>query len=1319
MDTSLANPLKKADSLRHPFGLNRMARLLLAVLLLAFSLAAHAGQTADGLAWSASNSQITITGYSGTSGVVSISGTIGGLPVTGIGSQAFSACTTLTSVTIPGNVTSIGDEAFAGCSKLKSAVFLGNAPTMASSVFGSAAPGFTVYYSNGATGFTSPTWNGYPACVAGKPTISTATPLPPAIVGATYSQTLAATGGAAPYAWSLTAGSLPAGLSLSGSTGVIAGTPTAAASGSFTLQAAGQDGQSSTKICSLAVVANLPPVFTGTISGITATAGSQNGSVDLKLYARDPDVTGTVVRLAMQCSIPGSAGGVISDIDLALYDTAAPNTVQNFLKYVAGKYYDGTFIHRSVKNFMIQGGGYSISGSSAYQITNLGAVVNEFSPTRSNVAGTIAMAKLDGDPNSASNEWFINAADNSANLDKQNGGFTVFGRVVGRGMELVNAINGLATPNHNDPKYHGPFPDVPVISGSTLVWVNSATIIPALTFKAASSNSGVVNPTVSSDGILTLQYKTPGSASVTVTATDLYGASVSTSFPVTVQAVLAAMTAPATGSAFTSGTGTFTWNTGAGVSAYSLWVGSAAGMYDIYGGVVTGGSKTLGNLPTDGRTLYVRLYSLINGAYQFNSYTYKAFAKVDNTLTFGPLPGKAYGDAPFALTGTASSWLPVSYTSSNPAVARVSGSTVTILAPGATVLTASQAGDGNYKAATSVTQTLTVSKGAATVTLNNLGAPFTYDGAVKAASVTVTPAGLPVTVTYNGSLVVPSAAGTYAVVATVNSPNYQGKATGALTINKAANTITFGALPGKAYGNPAFALTATASSKLPVTYTSSNPAVAALSYGYVVVIVGSGSTTLTASQAGNGNYNAAPSVSQPLVVGKAAATVTLGNLSQPYTGAAKTATVSTVPAGLPVSVTYNGSTAPPSDAGSYAVAATVNSPNYQCTAFGTLNITKVANTITFGALPAKMTSDATFALTATASSKLPVSYTSSNPAVATVSGSQVTIVGSGTTTITASQAGNCNYNTAPNVTQPLVVRQLAQMLTPVNGSTLAPGTGTFTWDAGSGVSAYSLWAGTSQGAYNLFGGVVTGGSKTLTNLPSDGRTVYVRLYSLINGVYQYNSYTYTAYSAGGLAGSLLSGAAVATNGSLTINAAQVIGNPNVNGSLTVNPAATGSLTLSSSNTGCVINNSINSGSGTLILTNTSGVSNGTLQLGGGDNTVASGSLTLNPVATGTLALVSGTIVGTGVLVIDTGNISNNTPPINTGSGTLILTNTNGIENIISSGTLQVGGDNTAVSGSLTLNLAVTGTLALPVSSPPPDAGNTPATPPPTPSPTGF
>ncbi len=84
--------------------------------------------------------------------------------VTSIGPEAFRACSVLTSVTIPSSVTSIGNNAFYSCSALMSAYFQGNAPaSFGTGVFDGAAAGFTIYYPSIATGFNTPTWNGYHA----------------------------------------------------------------------------------------------------------------------------------------------------------------------------------------------------------------------------------------------------------------------------------------------------------------------------------------------------------------------------------------------------------------------------------------------------------------------------------------------------------------------------------------------------------------------------------------------------------------------------------------------------------------------------------------------------------------------------------------------------------------------------------------------------------------------------------------------------------------------------------------------------------------------------------------------------------------------------------------------------------------------------------------------------------------------------------------------------------------------------------------------------------------------------------------------------
>jgi cyclophilin family peptidyl-prolyl cis-trans isomerase len=128
-------------------------------------------------------------------------------------------------------------------------------------------------------------------------------------------------------------------------------------------------------------------------------------------------------------------------LTLQLFPSVAPNTVQNFLGYVERGDYADSVVHRIVPDFVTQTGGIRSSGIFFEEIETQDPIANE--PCVSNVAGTIAMAKLDGDPDSATSQWFVNLSDNSENLDDQNGGFTVFGRVLGDGIEVARAIAEL------------------------------------------------------------------------------------------------------------------------------------------------------------------------------------------------------------------------------------------------------------------------------------------------------------------------------------------------------------------------------------------------------------------------------------------------------------------------------------------------------------------------------------------------------------------------------------------------------------------------------------------------------------------------------------------------------------------------------------------------------------------------------------------------------------------------------------------------------------------------------------------------------------
>ncbi len=131
----------------------------------------------------------------------------------------------------------------------------------------------------------------------------------------------------------------------------------------------------------------------------------------------------------------------LGEIRVEFYEDK-PVTVGNFLAYMNAGRFTGSFAHRLVPGFVLQGGGFTIQGSSINSVPTFAPIVNEYGvgQTRSNILGTIAMAKLGGDPNSATSQWFFNLGNNSANLDSQNGGFTVFGHVVA-GLNVLTLFN--------------------------------------------------------------------------------------------------------------------------------------------------------------------------------------------------------------------------------------------------------------------------------------------------------------------------------------------------------------------------------------------------------------------------------------------------------------------------------------------------------------------------------------------------------------------------------------------------------------------------------------------------------------------------------------------------------------------------------------------------------------------------------------------------------------------------------------------------------------------------------------------------------------
>jgi cyclophilin family peptidyl-prolyl cis-trans isomerase len=275
-------------------------------------------------------------------------------------------------------------------------------------------------------------------------------------------------------------------------------------------------------------------------------------TLDMAAYFDDPSLVGTVVRF----------NTVMGVIPVLLYDmadggrTAAPLTVANFLHYANGDAgygsYNNSIVHRSDPGnvdlslpvesrdaFVIQGGGFTYDNGLWGQVTANSAIANEYSSTRSNVRGTIAMAQVGSNINSATNQWFINLKDNSTNLDTKQ--FAVFGEVIGGGMAVVDAISAL--PIYVATGIYSAFNQLPLrnnpisqISPDNPILVNHVSV-GKLTYTATTDAPDLLTPTLV-DGRLILNAATnlTGTAHVTITGTDIDGGTIQDTFLVTVGA---------------------------------------------------------------------------------------------------------------------------------------------------------------------------------------------------------------------------------------------------------------------------------------------------------------------------------------------------------------------------------------------------------------------------------------------------------------------------------------------------------------------------------------------------------------------------------------------------------------------------------------------------------------------------------------------------------------------------------------------------------------------------------------------------------------
>jgi len=342
--------------------------------------------------------------------------------------------------------------------------------------------------------------------------------------------------------------------------------------------------------------------------------------------------------------------------------------------------------------------------------------------------------------------------------------------------------------------------------------------------------------------------------------------------------------------------------------------------------------------------------------------------KATETIMFNPIISETYGAGPVTLSAASSSGLAVTFASMTPTVCTVAGTTAILIRAGTCNIDATQAGNADYSAAPPVTQSFTVSKAVLTVTANN--ASRVYGAANPFLS--------------------------YRLSGFVNNDP-----------------------PSVVLGTANVTTTATSASRTgiyPISF-SAEPLIAAnYSFTYVdgTLTVTKGLLTIIAN-----NFSRPYGAANPFLSYRVSGFVN-GDPPTVVLGTAKTTTAATAT----------------SPVGTYAISflpAPLLAANYNFQYVdGTLTVAKAAQTIGFGPLANQIYGAAPFALDATASSGLPVSYAVTGPA--TLSGAMLTITGAGTVKVTASQAGNADYAAATPGTQSFTVAKAVLTVTANNAS---------------------------------------------------------------------------------------------------------------------------------------------------------------------------------------------------------------------------------------------------------------------------------------------
>jgi len=849
--------------------------------------------------------------------------------------------------------------------------------------------------------------------VPAAPAVTTGA-LAAAAVGTPYSATLAASGGIAPYAWTITSGTLPACLAMN-SAGVISGTPTASCVGTANLTFKVMDSGIATALsatsASLGLTINAAPAitFTGSMPG-TATYSSSSPYVG---FATATGGAGALTYSVASGSLPpglilmstsnGEVGGT-------------PTAVGTF-----------PFTMKAADNF-------GDSNTQAYTIT-----VNQASQTIT--FGSIA-AQTVGTPltlsASASSSLPVSFASTTSSVCTVSGTTATMltsGTCTIQATQAGNVDYTAATPVSETFTVNGEaqtitFGSIPAQNVNTPLTL-SATASSGLAVSFASTTSSVcsVSGTTASmlaTGTCTIQATQAGNST--------YAAATPVSQSFTVNGLAQSITFGAIASQTVATPLTLSASASSGLAvSFASTTASVCTVSGTAATMLTSGTCTIQATQAGNST-----YAAATPVSQ--SFTVNGEAQ---SITFNAIPTQTVA-TPLTLSATASSGLAVSFASTTTGVCTVSGATATMLTSGTCNIQATQAGNSTYAAATPVSQSFTVNTASQTITFGTIATQTVATPLTLSATAT---SGLPVSFasmttgvcTVSGTTAAMVTSGTCTIQATQAGNISYSPATPvsqSFTVNAASQTITFGTIATQNVATP-LTLSATATSGLAVSFASTTTGVCTVS-GTTATMLTTGTCTIQATQAGNASYLAATPVSQTFTVNGLAQTITFGPIAPQTVGTPLTLSA-TASSSLAVSFastttsvcTVAGTTATMLTSGTCTIQATQpgNSTYAAAPAVSqSFTVNGLAQTITFGSI-ANQTVGTPLTLSATASSTLAVSFASTTASVCTVSGTTATMLTSGTCTIQATQAGNSTYAAATPVSQSFSVNAESQTIT--------------------------------------------------------------------------------------------------------------------------------------------------------------------------------------------------------------------------------------------------------------------------------------------------